>query len=112
MGDDKSLLERVTDTVKSAAHVVAEGAEAIAHPTSGTPMDMPLNEAGYDVTHPHFRATPTANKIAKKRAKKSAKKAAKKSPKKAATKSGPRKSTKTVKTAIKKKVAKKKKAKR
>ena len=85
MDDDKSLLEKFTDTVKDAAHVVAEGAKAIAHPTSGTPMDMPLNESGYALTHPHFTPTPTADKV-KKTAKKSAKKAAKKSPKKAVTK--------------------------
>ena len=114
MDDDKSLLEKFTDTVKDAAHVVAEGAKAIAHPTSGTPMDMPLNESGYALTHPHFTPTPTADKV-KKTAKKSAKKAAKKSPKKAVTKLATNKSKKAAKKAAKKttkKAAKKRKAKK
>jgi hypothetical protein len=120
MDDDKSLLEQFTDTVKDAAHVVAEGAKAIAHPTSGTPMDMPLNESGYSLTHPHFTQKPTAEKVVKKPAKKapkkSAKKAVRKSAKKAAAKkSATKNSKKPVKKAAKKstkKVAKKKKAKR
>jgi hypothetical protein len=103
MDDDKSLLEKLTDTVKHAAHVVAEGAKAIAHPTSGTPMDMPLNESGYALTHPHphFTPTPTADKV-KKTAKEPAKKAAKKSAKKTVTKLTTNKSKKAVKKAAKK----------
>ena len=114
MGDDKSLLEKLTDTVKGAAHVVAEGAKAIARPTSGTPMDMPLNESGYALTHPHFTTTHTEAKTVKRAPKKSAKKAAKKAPKKV-TKPAAKKSKKAAKPAAKKstkKATKKKKAKK
>jgi hypothetical protein len=70
MDNEKSLLEKLTETMKDAAHLVTEGAMAIAHPTSGTPMDMPLNESGYALTHPHFTQTPAAEKVVKKSTKK------------------------------------------
>ena len=55
MDGDKSLLETFTDTLKAAAG-------AIAHPTAGTPMAMPLNESGYAITH--LRSSSTARKKA------------------------------------------------
>lgn len=54
MDNEKSLLEKLTETMKDAAHLVTEGAMAIAHPTSGTPMDMPLNELGVRSYPPTF----------------------------------------------------------
>jgi hypothetical protein len=102
MDDDKSLLGTITNTVKGAARVVAEGAKAIAHPTSGTPMDMPLNESGYAITHLHSTEAPTTGKAVKKRSRNSVKKAAKKSPKKAVKRSPTKKSKKTAKKTIKK----------
>ena len=72
MDDDKSILEKITDTVKAAA-------ESIAHPTAGTPMEMPLNESGYAITH--LKSAPKAKKKApaKRAPKKTAKKFSKKS---------------------------------
>jgi hypothetical protein len=85
MNGDKSILEKFADTLKAAA-------DAIVHPTAGTPMKMPLNESGYAITH--LRAAPKTRKKAparkaattiakKKAAKKSAKSAAKRSAAKA-----------------------------
>jgi hypothetical protein len=62
---EKSLLETLADTIKAAA-------ESIAHPTEGTPMEMPLNESGYALTHlqstpkPVRKPTAKSNKTAKK----------------------------------------------
>ena len=61
----KSLFETLADTVKAAA-------ESIAHPTEGTPMEMPLNESGYALTHLQASSKPAVRRKAKK--KKSAKK--------------------------------------
>lgn len=97
MDNEKSLLEKLTETMKDAAHLVTEGAMAIAHPTSGTPMDMPLNKSGYALTHPHFTQTPAAEKVVKKPTKKTKKKTARTSLKKAAKKSPAKKSRKAAK---------------
>ena len=64
MDKEKSLLETLADTVLAAA-------ESIVHPTGGTPMEMPLNESGYAITHlqPHLQSVPkpTAKRAAKKK---------------------------------------------
>ena len=97
MDDDKSILDKFTDTVKSAANVMVEGAKAIAHPTAGTPFQMPLSETGYTLPHPadtppsiakrkRARKAPTKKSV-KKTAKKSKKSAAKKNVKKTSKKS-------------------------
>ena len=94
---DKSIFEKITDTVKAAA-------ESIAHPTAGTPMEMPLNESGYAITH--LKSAPKGRKKApaKKTAKKSAKKAPAKKPKFAGGKKNIGKNKKkVVKNAAKKK---------
>jgi hypothetical protein len=98
MDDDKSILEKVIDTVKAAA-------DSIAHPTAGTPMKMPLNESGYAITH--LKSAPKAKKKAP--AKKAPRKTAKKSSKKPKSSAG-RMGSVNKKTA--KKVAKKKKPKK
>ena len=98
MDNDKSILEKIADTVKAAA-------DSIAHPTAGTPMEMPLNESGYAITH--LKSVPKAKKKAP--AKKAPKKTAKKSSKKPKSSAG-RKGGVNKKTA--KKVAKKKKPKK
>jgi hypothetical protein len=63
--DQKSLFETLADTVKAAA-------ESIAHPTEGTPMEMPLNESGYALTHLQPSSKPPVRRKVKK--KKSSKK--------------------------------------
>jgi hypothetical protein len=98
MDNDKSILEKITDTVKAAA-------DSIVHPTAGTPMEMPLNESGYAITH--LKSAPKAKKKAP--AKKAPEKTAKKSSKKPKSSAG-RKGGVNKKTA--KKVAKKKKPKK
>jgi hypothetical protein len=98
MDNDKSIPQKITDTVKAAA-------DSIAHPSAGTPMEMPLNESGYAITH--LKAAPKARKKAA--AKKAPKKPAKKSFKKPKSSAG-RKGGINKKTA--KKVAKKKKPKK
>jgi hypothetical protein len=98
MDHDKSILEKIAATVKAAA-------ESIAHPTAGTPMEMPLNESGYAITH--LKSAPQAKQKAP--AKRAPKKIAKKSPKKSKSSAG-RKAVVSKKTA--KKVAKKKKPKK
>lgn len=70
---EKSLFETLADTVKAAAG-------SIAHPTEGTPMEMPLNESGYALTH----LRPAHKPVGKRKAKK--KKAAGKPLKRAAAK--------------------------
>jgi hypothetical protein len=99
---EKSLLETLADTVKAAA-------ESIAHPTEGTPMEMPLNESGYELTHLHPVPKPARERTAKKKktASKPAKRAAAKKAKPAAGKKGVGKARKAVKKAGKKKAAKK-----
>lgn len=104
MDKEKSLFETLRDTITAAA-------ESIAHPTEGTPMEMPLNESGYAITHLHPVTTPATNPATKKKkaARRPAKPAAAKKTKSAARK----KSKKTVakpKKAVRK--AAKKKAKR
>jgi hypothetical protein len=64
MDADKSILEKFADTIKAAA-------DAIVHPTAGTPMKMPLNESGYAITH--------LERVAKAKVKAPAKKAVKQS---------------------------------
>ena len=65
---DKSIFENITDTVRAAA-------ESIAHPTAGTPIEMPLNESGYAITHLKSASKGRTNASANKTDKKSAKKA-------------------------------------
>ncbi len=65
--NQKSLFETLADTVKAAA-------ESIAHPTEGTPMEMPLNESGYALTHLQPSSKPAVRRKVKKKKKKSAKK--------------------------------------
>jgi hypothetical protein len=98
MDDDKSILEKFTNIVKAAV-------ESIAHPTAGTPMEMPLNESGFAITH--LKSAPKVKKKAP--AKKAPRKIKKKSSKKPKS-SARRKPVANKKTA--KKVAKKNKAKR
>jgi hypothetical protein len=104
MDKEKSLLESLADTVLAAA-------ESIVHPTDGTPMEMPLNESGYAITHlqPHLQTKPkpAAKRAAKK--KKVARKPAKKSKSAAGGKARKAAARKTKKKAVTK-VAKKKKA--
>jgi hypothetical protein len=69
MSGDKSILEKFADTIKAAA-------DAIVHPTAGTPMKMPLNESGYAITHLK-RAKAKAKAPAKKTVKRSGRKPAK-----------------------------------
>jgi len=104
--NQKSLFETLADTVKAAA-------ESIAHPTEGTPMDMPLNESGYALTHLQPSLKPAVRRKVKK--KKTAKKpvaraAAKKSKparvKKRIGKSGKKSGKKAVTKTAKKKKAK------
>jgi hypothetical protein len=103
MPKEKSLFETLTDTVKAAA-------ESIAHPTEGTPMEMPLNESGYAITHLQPVPKPAAKRKAKK--KKTAKKrAAAKKSKSAAGKKSKKAVGKSKKKAAKK-AAKKKQAKK
>jgi hypothetical protein len=106
MDKEKSLLETLTDTVKAAA-------ESIAHPTEGTPMQMPLNESGYAITHlqptPKPAAEPSANK--KKAAQRPAKRAASRKSKSAAGKKAKKPAAKSKKKTVKQ-VARKKKAKK
>ena len=85
MDDDKGLIDKITDSIKGVATTLSEGAKAIAHPSAGTPMDMPLYEAGYMLPKPPAAKRKSAKKSAKTAAKNApAKKAAKKSTKKAA----------------------------
>jgi hypothetical protein len=100
MDDDKSILEKFTNIVKAAA-------ESIAHPTAGTPMEMPLNESGFAITH--LRSTPKVKKKAPagKALGKITKKSSKKPKSSAGRKAAANKNKKTAK-----KVAKKNKAKR
>lgn len=107
MDKEKSLFETLTDTIKAAA-------ESIAHPTEGTPMEMPLNESGYAITHLQSVPQPAARRSAKK--KKAARKPAKRAGAKKSKSAADKKSGKTVgkpkeKKAVKK-VTKKKKAKK
>lgn len=106
MDNEKSLFETLTDTVKAAA-------ESIAHPTGGTPMEMPLNESGYAITHLQSVPKPAAKRSAKKKkaAGKPAKRAAAKKSKSAAGKKSRKTVGKPKKKAVKK-IAKKKKAKK
>lgn len=112
MAGDKSILEKFADTIKAAA-------DAIVHPTAGTPMKMPLNESGYAITHLKRAAKGKVKAPAKKAVKqsgrkppKAAKKPARKStakqraakPWKSAAKSAGNKSAR--KAAAKKKTAK------
>ena len=102
----KSLFETLADTVKAAA-------ESIAHPTQGTPMEMPLNESGYALTHLQPSSKPAGGRTVKK--KKGAKKprgraAAKKSKRIIGTKKIGKSSKKRGKRAVTG-IAKKKKAK-
>jgi hypothetical protein len=116
MDKDKSLLETLTDTIRAAA-------ESIAHPTEGTPMEMPLNESGYALTHLQSVPKPAAKRTAKK--KKTAGKPAKRSTVKKSKSAASKNSRKAVgkpkknvvkkaakKAAPKKKAATKKKAKK
>jgi hypothetical protein len=107
MDKEKSLLETLTDTVKAAA-------ESIAHPTEGTPMQMPLNESGYAITHlqptPKPAAEPSANNK-KKAAQRPAKRAASRKSKSAAGKKAKKPAAKSKKKTVKQ-VARKKKAKK
>jgi hypothetical protein len=104
---EKSLLETLADTVKAAA-------ESIAHPTEGTPMEMPLNESGYELTHLHPVPKPLRKRTAKRKktTSKPAKPAAAKKAKPAAGKKSAGKAKKAVKKKTAKKIAKKKKARR
>ena len=97
MDNEKSLLEKLTETIKDAAHLVTEGAMAIAHPTSGTPMDMPLNKFGVRSYPPTFHPDTRRRKVVKKPTKKTKKKTARTSLKKAAKKSPAKKSRKAAK---------------
>jgi hypothetical protein len=83
MDKEKSLFESLTDTVKAAA-------ESIAHPTEGTPMQMPLNESGYAITHLQAVSKPAAKPPAEKKKtfKKPAKRAASQKSKSTAGKKG------------------------
>jgi 1,4-alpha-glucan branching enzyme len=108
MDADKSILEKFADTIKAAA-------EAIVHPTAGTPMKMPLNESGYAITH--LKRSTTAKAPGKKAVKPSGRKppkAAKKSARKSTAKqraAKPRKSAaKTAGSRPARKAAAKKKA--
>lgn len=109
MDKEKSLLETLADTVLAAA-------ESIVHPTEGTPMEMPLNESGYAITHlqPHLQSVPkpTAKRAAKKKkvTRKPAKSAAAKKSKSAAGGKARKAAAKTTKKKAVTKVAKKKKA--
>ena len=91
MDDDKSVLKKISDTVKAAV-------DSIAHPTGGTPMEMPLNESGFAITH--LKSAPKS-KTRKKAAKKTARWSSKKS-----GQTGGRAAKKSVKKAVKKKKAK------
>ncbi len=103
MSGDKSILEKFADTIKAAA-------DAIVHPTAGTPMKMPLNESGYAITH--LRAAPKTRKKApaKKAGKKTAKKKAAKKSAKSAAKRGAAKTRKPAARTAGNNAAKKKKA--
>lgn len=103
MSGDKSILEKFADTLKAAA-------DAIVHPTAGTPMKMPLNESGYAITH--LRAAPKTRKKApaNKAARKIAKKKAAKKPAKSAAKRRVAKARKPAARAAGNNAAKKKKA--
>ncbi len=100
---ERSLLQALADTVKAAA-------ESIAHPTEGTPMEMPLNESGYALTHLQPVPKPAGKRTAKKKktARKPVKRAAAKKSKSAAGKKSVGKPGKKAA----KKVAKKKRAKK
>ncbi len=102
MDKEKSLFETLTDTVKAAAN-------SIAHPTGGTPMEMPLNESGYAITHLQSVPKPAAKRSAKKKAAgKPAKRAAAKKSKSAAGKKSKKTAGKPKKKAVKKTATKKK----
>ena len=82
MSGDKSILEKFADTIRAAA-------DAIVHPTAGTPMEMPLNESGCAITHlkrsPKAKVKAPAKKTVKQSGRKPAK-AARKSTRKSAAK--------------------------
>ncbi|GAC1503931.1 MAG: hypothetical protein NVS2B1_13560 [Bradyrhizobium sp.] len=103
MNGDKSILEKFADTIKAAA-------DAIVHPTAGTPMKMPLNESGYAITH--LRAAPKTRKKApaKKAGKKTAKKKAAKKSAKSSAKLGAAKARKPAARTAGNNAARKKKA--
>jgi hypothetical protein len=105
MDKEKSLLETLADTVLAAA-------ESIVHPTEGTPMEMPLNESGYAITHLQAELKPAAKRAAKKKkvARKPAKRAAAKKSKSAAGRKAKKAAAKPAEKKAVTKVAKKKKA--
>lgn len=100
---EKTLLQTLADTVKAAA-------ESIAHPTEGTPMEMPLNESGYALTHLQPVPKPVTKRTAKKQKtarKPSRRAAAKKSKSAAGKKSVGKPGKKAAKKVVPKKKAKK-----
>ena len=62
MDDEKSVLEKVTDSVKGAVETIVDAAKSMASPESGTPIGMPHNESGAEIE----RAARTEKRPAKK----------------------------------------------